>query len=104
MARSNGFEVSALIEFWSLLIAGKSVGITIWPDGEMWRVHCGDEHLPEAFDLARAREAAIDFARGKGLGGSGIVRWNRRESRADATAVRTASTPGGIDPRQMREG
>jgi hypothetical protein len=58
----------------------------VWP--QMWRVRKGDE-LSDLANLARIKDAAISWARPKGLGGDEIVRWHRREKRAGAPSMRS---------------
>jgi hypothetical protein len=57
---------------------------TKWPS--MWRVNTADGWVSDMVNLTRAKDAAIQCARPKGLGGTEIVRWDRRE-----TAVRGAT-------------
>ena len=69
-----------------LYIAGKSTGVTIrtapaWPT--MWRVHHGDR-VSDMVNLVRAKDAAIAWARPRGLGGKEIVRWDDRETALEA--------------------
>ena len=48
-----------------------------WPG--MWRVRNGD-CLSDMVNLTRAKDAALYWARPRGLGGGEIVRWDRRET------------------------
>jgi hypothetical protein len=58
---------------------------TVWP--HMWRVRNGRD-LSDITNLTRAKDAAIAWARPKGLGGGEIVRWHRRERRAGGASMR----------------
>ena len=48
-----------------------------WPG--MWRVRNGD-CLSDMVNLTRAKDAALYWARPRGLGGEEIVRWDHRET------------------------
>jgi len=52
-----------------------------WPG--MWRVRNGD-CLSDMVNLTRAKDAALCWARPRGLGGEEIVRWDRRKSAVGA--------------------
>jgi hypothetical protein len=57
------------------------------PDGKwptMWRVRMRDGCLTDMVNLTRAKDAAIAYARPRGLGSSEIVRWDRRETPSEA--------------------
>lgn len=78
-----------------LYIAGKSTGILLrtdpaWPT--MWRIHHADR-VSDMVNLARAKDAAIAWARPRGLGGNEAIRWDRRETALEAPLMRP--TAGG---------
>src|SRR5262245_27168361 len=67
-------------------VGGRFTGITVEPDGQwpgMWRVHKGD-HISDMVNLTRAKDAAIAWARPRGLGGNEDVRWDRRETASES--------------------
>jgi hypothetical protein len=77
-----------------LFIGTKFTGVTVEPDGRwsgMWRVHQGDM-VSDMVNLTRAKEAAIMRARPKGLGGSDVARWDRRQIGGEAPSVRFPAT------------
>jgi hypothetical protein len=53
----------------------------------MWRVHMG-QHKSGMVNLTRAKDAAIVWARPKGLGGTEIAHWHRRQTRAMPSPMR----------------
>jgi len=69
------------------LYIGKGfTGVTVrqdanWPG--MWRVHSPDGRVSDMVNLTRAKDAAVYCARPRGLGGTEIVRWDRRETRTE---------------------
>ena len=69
------------------LYIGKTfTGVSVEPDRQwpgMWRVHQG-EQISEMVNLTRAKDAAILWARPRGLGGNEVAHWDRREKRARA--------------------
>jgi hypothetical protein len=73
----------------ALFIGGRFTGVDVRPDAtyaDMWRVH----HLGRMSDmvnLSRAKDAAIAWARPRGLGGNEKVTWHRREIAPDAPPV-----------------
>jgi hypothetical protein len=72
-----------------LYIGGKFTGVSLEPDTKwpsMWRVRMG-ERLSDMVNLTRAKDAAIIWARPRGLGGGGVATWHRRETPAEAPPV-----------------
>jgi hypothetical protein len=72
----------AVSELLRLSIGKRFTGITVVPDDrwpDMWRVRNG-EYLSDAVNLTRAKDAALCWAHPRGLGGGGVVRWDRRET------------------------
>lgn len=72
-----------------LHIGGRNAGITlardpVWP---MWRVRRGDQ-ASDIVNLTRAKDAAIAWARPRGLGGDEVVRWDHRETPGAASLMR----------------
>jgi hypothetical protein len=65
-----------------LFIGARSTGITVRPDEKypdvMWRIH-GKGRVSDMVNLTRAKDAAITWARPRGLGGNETVTWHRRE-------------------------
>jgi hypothetical protein len=49
----------------------------------MWRAH-QDDRVSDMVNLTRAKDAAISWARPRGLGQSEVARWHRRETAAEA--------------------
>jgi hypothetical protein len=85
--RRQRFEVGDLRgELLRLYIGKRFTGITVvhddgWPG--MWRVRNRD-HLSDMVNLARAKDAALCWARPRGLGGGKMVRWDSRETTCGA--------------------
>jgi hypothetical protein len=52
----------------------------VWP--RMWRVHDGDR-VSDMVNISRAKDAAISWARPRGLGAGEVVHWHRREQPAN---------------------
>ena len=72
--------------YYRLHIGGRKTGVSIHPDpkwGSMWRVHQGDR-VCDMVNISRAKEAAISWARPRGLGSEEVARWHRRETRREA--------------------
>jgi hypothetical protein len=66
---------------YELQIGNVPVGVTVEPDPRwpaMWRARSG-ERLSDMVNLTRAKDAAIAWARPRGLGGTETVTWHRRE-------------------------
>ena len=73
---------------WRLKIGNKLTGIVVRPDVRwhgMWRIHSPDGRVSDMVNLSRAKDAAITWARPRGLGGNEIARWDRRETDAVAS-------------------
>jgi hypothetical protein len=76
---------------WLLRIGKRLTGITVHPDEKyptMWRIHAPDGRISDMVNLSRAKDAAITWARPRGLGGTEIVRWEHRESPQEDAAAR----------------
>jgi hypothetical protein len=68
----------------SLYIGKRFTGVFVRPDATwpgMWRVHTADGQVSDMVNLTRAKDAAIAWARPKGLGGGEVVHWDHRETR-----------------------
>jgi hypothetical protein len=79
---------------WRLKIGNRLTGIVVWPDSKwpgMWRIHAPDGRISDMVNLSRAKDAAISWARPRGLGGKEIATWDRRES--PAIGVRNGLKP-----------
>ena len=82
-------------ELLRLYIGKRFTGITVVPDDrwpDMWRV-CNGDCLSDVVNLARAKDAALYWARPRGLGGGEIVRWDRRETAARAGVSEFSPAP-----------
>jgi len=69
-----------------LHIGRRKTGVSVHPDPvwpAMWRVHQGGR-VSDMVNISRAKEAAISWARPRGLGASEVAHWRRRETRAEA--------------------
>src|SRR5689334_17499119 len=67
--QSNDYE--AVTQAWRLYINERFTGVTVRSDNQyptMWRIHAGDQ-TSDMVNLARAKDAAIAWARPRGLGG-----------------------------------
>jgi hypothetical protein len=84
-----------------LYIGGKFTGVSLEPDTKwpsMWRVRMG-ERLSDMVNLTRAKDAAIAWARPRGLGSREIATWQRRETAPEGSPVRsTAPTLADLHP------
>lgn len=72
-----------------LYIGSKFTGVSIEPDAKwpnMWRIRMG-ERLSDLVNLTRAKDAAITWARPRGLGGGVVATWHPRETPAKAPPV-----------------
>jgi hypothetical protein len=74
-----------------LNIGGRKTGVAIerdaaWPC--MWRV-CRGTDRSDIVNITRAKDAAIAWARPRGLGGDEEARWYHREMRSRASLVRS---------------
>ena len=75
-----------------LLINRTRTGVFIERDGvypSMWRIVWGGARS-DMVNLDRAKDAAVSWARPRGLGGNDAVRWawNHRQSRANGPPMR----------------
>ena len=67
---------------WKLYIGSRFTGVTVVPDDRypnMWRIRHNDR-LSDMVNLTRAKDAAITWARPRGLGGHETIQWNHRET------------------------
>jgi hypothetical protein len=65
-----------------LHIGRRYTGVSVRPDFEwpgMWHVH-QDDRASDMVNLSRAKDAAISWARPRGLGSSEVARWHHRET------------------------
>lgn len=65
-----------------LYLRKRFTGVTVQEDNRspgMWRIHKGLE-ISDMVNLIRAKDAAITWARPKGLGGSEVAHWNQRQT------------------------
>jgi hypothetical protein len=70
-----------------LHIGNKSTGIIVRQDAKwpmMWRIHDPRRKPSDIVNLTRAKDAAIAWARPRGLGGGEVPFWKRRETSAGA--------------------
>ena len=75
-----------MTEYLDLQIGSRKTSVSLRPDpvwSAMWRVHQG-ERASDMVNFSRAKDAAITWARPRGLGSSEVARWHRRESAAEA--------------------
>lgn len=73
-----------------LYIGNKWTGVSIQTDPDwptMWRVRQG-EQVSDMVNLSRAKDAAVAWARPRGLGGNEVATWRRRESGVAAPPMR----------------
>ena len=80
---------------WRLSIGNRFTGLVVCPDPKwpsMWRIHYGGR-ISDMINLARAKDAAIAWACPRGLGGSEVIRWDRRETPVEAAPVRSTGAP-----------
>jgi hypothetical protein len=76
-----------------LYIGGKVTGVSVEPDAawpNMWRVRMGDRRS-DMVNLTRAKDAAIAWARPRGLGSREIATWQRRETAPEGSPVRVVA-------------
>ena len=89
-ALNSDFKNAVQEPFAELYIGGRRTGITIQRNAAyavMWRIRRGDE-LSDITNISRAKDAAIAWARPRGLGGDEIARWHHRETRVQAPPMR----------------
>ena len=74
-----------------LYIGNVKTGIVVVQDAKyasMWRVRRADGSLTDMVNLTRAKDAALHFARPRGLGGKEIAHWHRRETSPNSVPAR----------------
>jgi hypothetical protein len=91
-----------------LYIGRSFTGVTVEPDPKwpsMWRIRKG-EQLSDLVNLTRAKDAAITWARSRGLGGQGVAVWHRRETPSEPPPVAPTGPAGVGEPATLlqREG
>lgn len=72
-----------------LYIGNQDTGVWVQPDDRwpgMWRIRKGDKRSGMV-NLTRAKDAAITWARPRGLGGNDVVSWHSRGRRAQQALV-----------------
>jgi len=92
-----------------LYIGSRFTGFAVRPDTQwpsMWRVHGPDGRVSDIVNLTRAKDAAVTWARPRGLGGDETVRWHHRETAlvappAASNEIRVASGKRHRRVRQM---
>jgi hypothetical protein len=91
-----------------LYVGSKFTDVSIEPDAKwpnMWRSRMG-ERLSDLVNLTRAKDAAITWARPRGVGGGVVAVWHPRETPTEASPVaQNAPTLAGVpaDPLPDRE-
>jgi hypothetical protein len=76
-----------------LHIGSRRTGIAVRPDVRwpgMWRVHAPDGRVSDMVNLTRAKDAAVAWARSRGVGGTEVVRWDHRETAGEAPLAASA--------------
>jgi hypothetical protein len=79
-----------------LHIGRQPTGFLVCPDGVwagMWRIHAPDGRVSDMVNLPRAKDAAVAWARPRGIGGGELVRWRRRETGGMAPCARLEGLP-----------
>jgi hypothetical protein len=82
-----------------LHIGNSATGVALRPDARwpgMWRVHARDGRVSDKVNLTRAKDAAVAWARPRGLGGDEVVHWHHRETAAAASQVRSSGVAAGV--------
>jgi hypothetical protein len=77
-----------------LYIRLKFTGVSVEPDAtwsNMWRVRMGGR-LSDMGNLTRARDAAIAWARSRGLGKGEIAAWHTRETAPERSPMRSLTS------------
>ena len=90
-ASARGQREAPVIVAHRLYIGVKFTGVSVEPDAtrsNMWRVRMGDR-LSDMGNLTRARDAAIAWARPRGLGSEEIAAWHRRETAPERSPMRS---------------
>jgi hypothetical protein len=78
-----------------LHIGRQLTGFTVRPDAVwpgMWRVHAADGRVSDMINSHRAKDAALAWARPRGLGGNETVHWDR-EMDAAGSSMRFTDRP-----------
>jgi hypothetical protein len=92
--------MASVIELW---IGRRDTGVRLWPDGVfpiLWRICWPDGALSPMGNISRAKEAAILFARPRGLGGHAVARWHVREIASEAPLAARKAVAVGRVPRR----
>jgi len=79
---------------WLLQIGSRQSGFFVCPDETyptMWRIHAPDGRISDMVNLSRAKDAAIAWAKPRGLGGTEIARWSYRETSSGGARRRQSS-------------
>jgi len=79
-----------------LKIGDRLTGIVVRSDAkypQMWRVHAPGR-ISDMVNLTRAKDAAIAWARPKGLGGAEVAHWDHRQTGAAALLARETAGAG----------
>jgi hypothetical protein len=69
---------------YDLYVGRKATGVSVRPDKTwrgMWRIHQG-ANVSDMVNISRAKDAAISWARPKGLGSKDVARWDARQTSA----------------------
>jgi hypothetical protein len=88
----------------TLLIRNRATEIELRPDHKyptLWRIHAANGQISDMLNLARAKNAAVAWARSRGLSGSEIVQWkeNSRETTPAAGSGRFEAHPYADEPK-----
>ena len=90
-ASARGQREAPVIVAHRLYIGVKFTGVSVEPDAawsSIWRVRIGDR-LSDVGNLTRARDAAIAWARPRGLGKGEIATWHTRETAPERSPRRS---------------
>jgi hypothetical protein len=82
-----------------LHIGRKDTGFTVQPDPawpQMWRIHAPDGRVSDMVNLTRAKDAAVAWARPRGLGGDDKAYWHPRETAAGTVSMRPERPDAGV--------
>ena len=72
-----------------LFIGTRRTPVSLHPDPDwpgQWRIHRGDQ-VSDMVNLTRAKDAAIAWARPRGLGSGEVAHWRTRQTRQDRPPV-----------------
>jgi hypothetical protein len=79
-----------------LQIGKKRTGVSVRPDARwssMWRIHQGTQ-VSDMANLSRAKDAAVVWARPRGLGGNEVPHWEKvRETAIQAPPIAPDAEP-----------